>query len=332
MIIVTICLILFSSNLISEGLTVDSNEFRLKHGGEALSALRKLLNFFESDAKNLNADGLYGLRIAQGQLTALGQNLNDKDRRRFTDKHHLLNSLLTQIERIANESLIVIEETNPAYLRRFLKMVSRPFIIDYEIRSIDKTLFEKETRISDFDEDASDQCFGELLGADDQTNGQSCLITKSCWDMMTASQVKDYRLTHQLLWFLVAKNIGCLENRTVSIKANEKFQRLENIFCANIYQDVVSNSKNNENQDLFLEQILLCAMIGYEEFLRLDWLRIILKWQDPVYGCYSDVSDSISFKAKRHLLIEQEMNHACLSHKSGLAAGVLSVYSRVFLE
>ncbi len=147
---------------------------------------------------------------------------------------------------------------------------------------------------------------------------------------MTSPMSTDYRLTHQLLWFLVAKSIGCIDRDL----ANKKLNYLEDYFCANIYEDAKFNLLNNINQDLFLEQSLLCSIVGYEDFLRFDWFHTILTWQHPDYGCFSDVSETIRFHrpSKRHLLFEQEMNNGCLSHKSGLAAGLLATYSRVFLQ
>ncbi len=147
---------------------------------------------------------------------------------------------------------------------------------------------------------------------------------------MTSPKSKDYRLTHQLLWFLIAKNIGCINEKI----ANKKLNYFEDYFCANIYEDANYNLINNINQDLFLEQLLLCSIIGYEEFLRFDWFNTILSWQHPYYDCFSDASETIRFhqKAKRHLLVEHLMNNGCLSHKSGLAAGLLATYSRVFLQ
>jgi hypothetical protein len=144
----------------------------------------------------------------------------------------------------------------------------------------------------------------------------------------------DYRLTHQLLWLLIAKNIGCTHTRLSSNITNKNFNYFENLFCANIYEDAKSNILNGTKQDLFLEQLLLCLIIGYKEFLRFDWFNIILTWQQPEYGCFSSDSETIQFSQhrKRHLLVEQIMSNGCLSHKSGLAAGLLATYARFFLQ
>ena len=151
---------------------------------------------------------------------------------------------------------------------------------------------------------------------------------------MTSRMTKDYRLTHQLLWVLIAKNMGCIDTRLLSNITNKNYNYFENYFCANIYEDAKLNLINNTNQDLFLEQLLLCSITGYEEFLRSDWFNTILTWQHPEYRCFSNAPETIQFHrhTKRHLLVEQIMSNGCLSHKSGLAAGLLATYSRFFLQ
>ena len=312
-----------------------TRELNEKYAGQALHAMENLLNFFESDTKDLNLDGLYGLRIAQGQLDALQAILNEKKSESlFTDENHLIQSLSDQIDRIANQSLIEIARQASDYLHRFVLMASRPFRTDYEQRSLNSHWIESGEKNGNFDEYESDQCFGELLGSDDPTNSSQCYTSKTCWTMMTSGLKKDYCITHQLLWFLIAKNIGCLDHQSISIQANQHLQYLEDRFCTNIYQDAEQNYQLNDNQDLFLEQILLCSIIGYDEFLRLDWFQTILTWQDQVHGCFTDPSEiqTSPSKVKRHLLVEQEMVNGCLSHKSGLAAGVLASYIRMFLQ
>ncbi|CAF0771688.1 unnamed protein product [Rotaria sordida] len=319
-------------------LNLPSHELHIKYGGQALNALDRLLSFFESDVNDLNLDGLYGLRIAQGQLDALHEILtstsNENENHHFTDKNKYILSLSKQIEHIANKSLTIIANTTSSYLQRFILIASKPFRVEYELRTIKKNLFESGLRESDFDEEVSDSCFAELLGSSDRPNSTKCFITQSCWDMMTLSKTKNYRLTHQLLWFLVAKNIDCIDHRSVSNIANKNLKYLEDRYCSNIYQDAELNIKDDNNQDLFLEELLLCSIIGYEEFLRLDWFNTILSWQNSQYGCYSSTLDTIetNLKIKRHLLVEQGMAHGCLSHESGLAAGLIATYARAFLQ
>lgn len=329
-------LIIFFSIQIVISSTLPSPELHVKYGGLALQSLERLLTFFESDTNDLNLDGLYGLRVAQGQLNSLHEILTSasNENHRFTDKKKYVQSLSIKIDRIADKSLTVLANQASSYLERFSLITSAPFQTDYEVRKIKKKLIENGLRSSSFDEDESDGCFAELLGSSDRSNATKCTPSQSCWDMMTAPMTKEYRLTHQLLWFLVAKTIGCIDHRSVSNIANKNLKYLEDRYCTNIYVDAQANIDNNYNQDLFLEQLLLCSIIGYEDFLRFDWLDLILSWQDPQYGCFTSASETSesSLRAKRHLLFEQEMIHGCLSHKSGLAAGVLATYARALLQ
>ena len=140
--------------------------------------------------------------------------------------------------------------------------------------------------------------------------------------MMTASKTRDYRLTHQLLWILAAKKTQCLK---------KKAYYYEEYFCANIYADAKYNLTNNGNQDLFIEELLLCSMIGFEDFLRYDWFHAVTSWQQSDSGCFGSASE-VKQIHRRHLLYDQDMRDGCLSHKSGLAGGLLATYIRFYLQ
>jgi hypothetical protein len=159
-------LIIFIFILLAATSSHSSTESNIKYGGQALNALQRLLNFFEADANDLNLDGLYGVRIGQGQLNALHQILTSSVNNQIylTDKNNMIYSLLTQIERIANTSLNQIARDASSYLHRFSLLAYQPFIIEYQPRKIHQQYIENGERSSDFDEEESDKCFGELLG------------------------------------------------------------------------------------------------------------------------------------------------------------------------
>ena len=159
-------LLVVSSTPLTFDPVIPSPAVSTKYAGQALNALQRLLNFFESDAQNLNLDGLYGLRIAQGQLSALDQILTSstKERLRVSDRRHIIQSFTDQIERIANVSLTVIAREQQVYFRHFALVASHPFVVDYQPRRIQRDLIKKGPRNSHFDEDHSDQCFAQLLG------------------------------------------------------------------------------------------------------------------------------------------------------------------------
>ncbi|CAF5154873.1 unnamed protein product [Rotaria magnacalcarata] len=184
-----------------DGSNFSSHELYIKYGDHALHALQRLFKFFESDANNLNLDGLYGLRIAQGQLNALDQILKPSTDRQIhlTDHNHIINSLSKQIERIANMSLNQIAYEQSTYLHRFALIVYHPFVLEYQSGRINKYLIEHDTQDSNFDEDKSGKCFAELLGSSDRLNSRKYFISEACRNMMTSPMGENYRLTHQLL-------------------------------------------------------------------------------------------------------------------------------------
>ncbi|CAF0776339.1 unnamed protein product [Didymodactylos carnosus] len=326
--ILLLCLIANGSSLILPA------EIKDKYADKTLESLSVLIEFFEKHASDINLDGIYGLRLAQGQLLQLNDYLT-KFKSKYTDQNLHIKKLADKIDSIANESLSTIKQNFFDYYIRFLPVASKPFICEYKQRPIREHLIRQDNLDSTFDEDTSDDCFAEVLGTTNDKNTKQCMIDEQCWKMMTIDNGQDYKLTHQLLWFILAKSIGCLDNRKSSALANKHLEYIEDKFCSNIYRDAVTNKKQGRNQDLFLEQILLCSILGYEDFLKIEWLNDILQWQQPT-GCFSDMSeiwtvDTKSFK-KRQLLVEQEMADGCLSHKSGLASGVLAVYLRALSQ
>ena len=158
--------ILFSLTYFVHSSALRSSELHIHSGGRALSALQRLLNFFESNPKNLNVDGLYGLRIAQGQLQALEQMFKaaESSGTHLTDHNQIVSLLLTQTERIANISLESLVSEQTSYLNQFFLVASKPFVIEYENRRVDKNFIVLNQRSSQFDEDDSDQCFVQLFG------------------------------------------------------------------------------------------------------------------------------------------------------------------------
>ena len=300
--------------------SVQSSTLNIEHAGYALNALQRLLNFFERDSQNINVDGLFCLRIAQGQLISLQQLLtsaviNDEGNY-FTDQNHIIESLSQQIDRITNESWNEIVRRTPEYFQRFQILLSKPFTFESDAKKLQFNLIETNNKKdSFFDTVQSDACFSELITT-------SCSISETCWTKMTSNSTTSYRLTHQLLWILIAKNMNCANIRSLI--------QIEHYFCANIYADATFNLINKTNEDLFLEQLLLCAIDGFDEFLRFDWLLTILKWQDPLNDCFGE-EKSTMLRGRRHLLVEQTMSNGCLSHKSGLAAGLLATFTKFFL-
>ncbi len=92
---------------------------------------------------------------------------------------------------------------------------------------------------------------------------------------------------------------GCVPNITERLfkSHREGAEIIENIFetlCASIYKQVKRKeliiriqrtSRDTGDQDLYMEQCYVCGILGYQKFLSLDRLSVILDWQLPL-GCF----------------------------------------------
>lgn len=119
----------------------------------------------------------------------------------------------------------------------------------------------------------SDSCLAELLSS------KRCCISTFCRNIMDEYRTsKGYHMTHKLLYYIIVRNKGCTNLLT------KPFPTFTRHFCQEIYNEIstyMTKPLDFRLRDIFLEQVLLCAYLGYSEFLIKDWMEIILKWQDP---------------------------------------------------
>ncbi|KAK7485388.1 hypothetical protein BaRGS_00023336, partial [Batillaria attramentaria] len=193
---------------------------------------------------------------------------------------------------------------------------------------------------------------------------EKCNVTKACWDMMTQEGRARYSVTHQTLYFIMMQKTGCVED--VERQVGVKIEDIEDRMCGSIYNEARKEAEGERveemTQDLFLEQVLVCGCLGYEDFLRRDWIEMVLRWQTGT-GCFTikdpallamekDVSALVEEERKlmndlkqeakmieeqhghrsRNLLREKMMHDGCLSHKSGLGFGTLCLYLRYLVR
>ena len=200
---------------------------------EAIETFKKLLvhlhmgvKFFERNYKSVNVDGLYGIRIAQGAIAKLDQNLKaDKSqvKSEFLSqvilRNNLVENLAIRLRNLANKIYNNVNQESPQYAGDFDLMINKPFVIndstDENPKFINKHLKRpvveasvENDLITSFNEPFSDKCYS-LLMRDNQAN--SCATSDECFDFFTESKASEYYLTHQLLYFLIADHIGCSE-------------------------------------------------------------------------------------------------------------------------
>ncbi|PSN37929.1 hypothetical protein C0J52_12237 [Blattella germanica] len=172
----------------------------------------------------------------------------------------------------------------------------------------------------------SDECIAELV------NTTVCNMSEKCKDIMTNNEeVHGYPLTHRLLYF----QLGCSEN--------SKFVDVEKQIiglCSAILKENMNIAKMGipaAFRDLFLEQISLCGMEGFAEFLNPYYIDWVIHLQTPD-GCFTQRNEIMtttgeelehSHRVKRE---DGELGDDCTMHITGMAAIFLSVNIRGILE
>ncbi|KAK3581739.1 hypothetical protein CHS0354_000124 [Potamilus streckersoni] len=286
-------------------------------------ALEKMLNFFGQDYSSINLDGLFGLRLGQGQLIST----LEECQKRSCDRNLSigLKTLLSKVEDICFNALPYVEQYDPTYYKSLLP---------------------------------------------------KCNFTADCMAYMTQNETARYFITHQLLYFIILENVGCAD--IVQLQTgSRRILEIETNLCQRIYDEAESYIENSDvdgvKRDLFLEQVNLCGILGFENFMKTDWIRMILGWLDWRDGCFKinqksvgemvdadinsqqndqgysmETRDMKRIKHKRDveyekenqatfgrnkgsmrkLLRDKKMRDGCRSHTSGLGFGGFGVFLR----
>ncbi|KAL4223432.1 hypothetical protein ACF0H5_016903 [Mactra antiquata] len=339
---------------------------------EVLKVVEKELDFFTEDYSAINVDGLFGLRLGQGQLRETLKECGQHGCDQFVLRK--VTELEERLDRAANAALPYVETEDPDYYERFLATIDQPYITTYEPSSFEGV---KATvgNNANYGEDNGDACYARILGTYKE-NGRflpKCNITSDCFDYMRQTGTSRYFITHQLLYFILLEHVGCKENVEQSL--GTKIRDIQDTFCAGIYEESKQISKsgqvNDFLRDLFLEQTVLCGSLGYEDFMRSDWIKMVLEWPDKRLGCFrnqfmkqladitagknenkngnsipsvksgkmkaddimrSAYEERSSLSTMRKLQREKQMKEGCLSHTSGLGFGVFCTYLRFLVR
>ncbi|CAH1272613.1 C16orf89 [Branchiostoma lanceolatum] len=236
-----------------------------------------------------------------GQLILLLESrIDDEHRVEFYDT--VLDSLrqvLEEISDVANRTLPEIEARNPGYYEQFLEVVNKPYIIEafprtLEIQQDDQYKPSVKKRLPTFNEEESDKCMSYMMGSKirgHDTKEVRCTITDRCWSLVTIPDTSAYVITHQLLYTVLAEHVGCT-NELNSYARQQGFLEgvpgMQRRLCSSILSQaefLARNGPPQPEQDLFMEQAVVCGMLGYTNFLRPDWLQKVMTWQRPG-GCF----------------------------------------------
>ncbi|XP_056609238.1 UPF0764 protein C16orf89 homolog isoform X2 [Triplophysa dalaica] len=233
---------------------------------------------------------------------------------------------------------IILKEFEPILDSSFWSLPS-------EWSSTDPSLVYTSVRSMEcYDEHLSDKCMTLLLGTW-KDNGTPCIVTKSCRDVMTQFGCPHYSLSHQLLYFMIGTLKGCsrmLKGDMRLSRVNITVNHYRRIFCSNMIksnQESFKNGLTSQMQDIFIENILLCGLVGFSDFYKLEWLQSILILQDQEVGCFGkedDISqifeEFLDVPHKRVKRREKTLDDGCSSHMTGVAVSALGGFLNYYLS
>ncbi|KAM9584054.1 UPF0764 protein C16orf89 homolog [Trichechus inunguis] len=317
---------------------LDTPEVKATVARLILSALERATVFLEERLPELNLDGVVGFRVLQEQLKGIQEE-------RAGDP--LLRPLSLRVGRLAGRLVTLLHRSisyqklsDPTYLREFQPTIQPgfwklPHAWTRTNASMVYPTFEPE---DSFSEDSSDRCLVQLLGTGPDRS-LPCRLSDFCRTLMTRAGCSGYCLSHQLLYFLSARMMGCTKGLFL------QSQHYMDLFCANMMdlnRRAEAAGYANPTQDIFMENIMLCGIGGFIDFYKLRWLEAILSWQKPREGCFGKPApeDDRLSKATRyhqHFLSrvkrrEKQFTDGCSAHNTAMAVGALGGFLYVLME
>ncbi|XP_063232733.1 UPF0764 protein C16orf89 homolog [Bacillus rossius redtenbacheri] len=179
----------------------------------------------------------------------------------------------------------------------------------------------------------SDHCIVELLNSSSSSSpsSSSCEPSEECRRIEERGRrPTGYATTHRLLYLQIARQVGCGGSPYF---ANTAFRIAE--LCAAILREaefIASLGVPAPLEDIFIEQVTLCGIEGFAEFVRPEWIRKIMSLQRPE-GCYGGVAEMTSrTESSRVKRNDLRTAHGCMMHETGLAAAALSLSARALVE
>ncbi|CAF1075708.1 unnamed protein product [Brachionus calyciflorus] len=322
--------------------------------------INKALIFFERNYELVNVDGLFGIRAAQGAF------LNFKYKQLDPKLNLTLTSLTMRLSTLSKKIYDNLSRLPVDYVSNFELLINKPFIPKLKIRnglSRNKIFFiEKfyKSQNQEFNEKFSDLCYSNILKKKN--------VDFQCLDYFTIDSASGYYLTHQLLFFIIADYTGYFSNtkeklieflshnsdRNLAIflnnERNDFKTGLFKYYCNSIYieSDYLYKTYENANdfpQDLFIEQLFLCGSLGFSEFLKPKWLKLIFSFQNK-NGCFNEkanefdsnieyldfneILDMIILRSsktnERSKRYDSIMEDFCSAHETGLALAFFSLF------
>ncbi|XP_064334290.1 UPF0764 protein C16orf89 homolog isoform X1 [Camelus dromedarius] len=227
----------------------DTPEGKAAITGLILSALERATSFLKKRLPEINLDGVVGFRVLEVQLKAVQEKWAQDPQLQPLSLH--AGKLVEKLGPLLHRSIFHLQLSDPKYLREFQPTIESGFwkLPHAWTRTNASMVYPTFEPQDSFSEERSDLCLVQLLGT--RADGsQPCRLSDFCRTLMTRPGCSGYCLSHQLLFFLVARMRGCTKGLF------RQSQRYMNLFCANM-MDLNRRAETigyaYQTRDLFME-------------------------------------------------------------------------------
>ncbi|KAJ6633112.1 UPF0764 protein C16orf89 like [Pseudolycoriella hygida] len=334
----------------------DKCHYNLSDFEDIMEIISRGLKFFELHLTELIVDAVVGTRILQGQLQLLlksfslplkirkqleelqlaARNVSDQVVRHFVDVMTSNDQTLSGEKRL-KQNLHWIEGGSlwemPAPGAWFEE--NKLHLHLYRAEDDDSVLFS--------DSDFSNRCIGAVF--------EGCAVPEDCFISFLEKRRSEYFITHSVLFLLFSKKKNCFNNKEY-MENIRKLNEPENIlasFCEKIWLEAHDCEKRGFPlfyRDLFSEQVLVCSMAGFRQFLNYSWYKTIASWQSKgSLGCFelpktdfSKTFDEIYNIKKEHNRVKRYDNvvlagsQSCSVHFTAISIAAIGVHLRYCIE
>lgn len=330
------------------GLVMAENNYHNTDIYEVFKSITKIVGYLTENHQHANLDTAACLWMTYSVLKGLTPRVLNDDVRRKLEK------LRDDTFRGVQQASDAAESDDEEYFEDFKYMLSLPMWDFYEeTRTLDQHLTPLQVlpvknwtpRLT---EEVSDKCLKDML--EHAENADSSTLSDECLDVMTsASESTGFALTHQALYFITGLRLNFWTKDSVIPELTELTVdgRLQ-LQCQQIFAQAEQLYQKKENlnhglKDLFIEQGVICGLLGFKEFFPDNWLHLLLSWEDPKIGCIIRKNDeepgsvllslfgSLTF-GEAEDRYDKEMPYGCSGHASGLLAARMSLQLRYMME
>ncbi|CAG9535824.1 unnamed protein product [Cercopithifilaria johnstoni] len=318
-----------------------------------LNALYGLEEYYNGYYKDLDVDGLFGLRIIEGHLRSIQENIDD---------HNIDSEITNEIRNlslmagvIANKALPFVANRDREYFNQYQFLLYHPYKMNFTPQRTDERFRWKEKQLKTSKSDRTspspallsrkqrNRCFTELLLANSNLMSEThdCHLSNDCIKRMVDQRgFTGYQLTQQILYIAIALQTSCsftLSNFIVLTK-NRTITSVVTEYCTNMIDELsilLRNPKltarlNYDERDLLMERIFICGQFGFVELSSLNFFASILSWQNPTSGCF--MNDEAGMINDMNTSYGTDSLNLCSTHSATVAAGALAVFLRFLLD